>query len=40
VWIPGGVFAAAALWCAWRAVSDCGSAAADLRRAVDHASDG
>jgi len=37
VWIPGGVFAAAALWCGWRAIAGCGSAAADLRRAIDHA---
>ncbi len=38
--IPGGLLGAAALWCAWRAVVDCGAAAADIRRAVDRTKDG
>ncbi|HEY6110103.1 MAG TPA: hypothetical protein VIV56_14490, partial [Gemmatimonadales bacterium] len=40
VWIPGVVFGAAALWCTWRTVAACGSAAADIRRAVGRAGDG
>jgi GT2 family glycosyltransferase len=40
VWIPGVVFGAAALWCTWRTIAACGSAAADIRRAVGRAGDG
>ena len=40
VWVPAVLFGAAALWCAWRTVADCGSAAADVRRAVGRAGDG
>lgn len=38
-WIPGLVFGAAALWCAWRAAVDCGTATADIRRALHRAGD-
>ena len=40
VWIPAVPFGAAAIWCAWRTVADCGSAAAEVRRVVRRAGDG
>ena len=40
VWIPEAFFGAAALACVWRTISDCGRAAAAIRRAVTHAQPG
>jgi hypothetical protein len=40
VWIPEACFGAAALTCVWRTISDCGRAAAAIRRAVTHAQPG
>ncbi len=39
VWIPSAAFGVAAVWAAWRAAIDCGSAAAVIRAAVQHLKD-